>query len=199
MASEASVIEEMQCLNLHIVHKGQINNLEIVPLLRAQIRKAQSNDYWVKEIKLQSTKGKAPRFRVDDQGIIWFKNRHCVPNKEGLRDKILSEAHTSAYSIHPGSTKMFLDLKTNYWWNGMKGDIAAFVAHCDICQRVKAEHQKPAGLLQPLPVPTWKWDAISMDFITRLSRTQKGNNSIWVIVDRLTMVAHFIPVKITYH
>src|SRR5438105_7664138 len=68
----------------------------------------------------------------------------------------MTEAHTSAYSIHPGSTKMFLDLKTNYWWDGMKADIATFVARCDICQRVKAEHQKPAGLLQPLPIPDRK-------------------------------------------
>src|SRR5438132_1119929 len=83
---------------------------------------------------------------------------------DALRNKILSKAHTSAYSIHPGSTKMFLDLKTNYWWNGMKDDIAAFVACCDVCQRVKVEHQKPAGLLQPLPIPTWKWDEIGMDF-----------------------------------
>src|SRR5438105_6769743 len=80
----------------------------------------------------------------------------------------------------------------------MKGDIAAFVACCDICQRVKAEHQKLAGLLQPLPIPTWKWDEIGMDFITGLPRTQKGNNSIWVIVDRLTKVAHFIPMKTMY-
>src|SRR5438034_7431599 len=110
----------------------------------------------------------------------------------------MAEAHTSAYSIHPGSTKMFLDLKTNYWWDGMKADIAAFVARCDICQRVKAEHQKPAGLLQPVPIPMWKWDEIGMDFIVGLPRTQRGNDSIWVIVDRLTKVAHFIPVKSTY-
>ena len=149
-----------------------------MPLLKAQIKKAQTNDDWVKEIKLQTAEGKAPGFRVDDQGILWFKNKLCVPDKEGLRNKILAEAHTSAYSIHPGSTKIFLDLKTNYWWNGMKGDIVAFVARYDICQRVKAEHQKPAGLLQPLLVPTWKWDGIGMDFITGLPRTKKGNNSI---------------------
>ena len=111
----------------------------------------------------------------------------------------MAEAYTSAYSIHPGSTKMFSYLKTSYWWNGMKSDLAAFVTQCDVCHRVKAEHQKSAGLLQPLPVPTWKWDKIGMDFITGLPRTQKGNNSICVIVDRLTKVAHFIPVKATYH
>jgi hypothetical protein len=81
---------------------------------------------------------------------------------------------------------MYLDLKTRYWWRGMKKEIAQYVARCDICQRTKAEHQKPAGLLQPLPIPGWKWEEIGMDFVTGLPRTQKGNDSIWVIIDRLT-------------
>jgi hypothetical protein len=72
------------------------------------------------------------------------------------------------------------------------------VAWCDTCQRTKAKHQKPAGLLQPLPVPEWKWEEIGMDFVTGLPRTQKGNDSIWVIIDCLTKVAHFIPVKTTF-
>jgi hypothetical protein len=95
----------------------------------------------------------------------------------------MDEAHNSAYSIHPGSTKMYMDLKQKYWWDGMKADIARFVAHCDTCQRIKAEHQKPARLLQPLPIPVWKWDEISMDFVVGLPKTQKGHDSIWVIVD----------------
>ena len=81
-------------------------------------------------------------------------------------------------------------------WN--EGNIAQFVAHCDICQRVKTEHQKPAGLLQPLLIPVWKWDEIGMDFVVGLSKTQKGNDSIWVIVDRLTKVAHYLPVRTNY-
>src|SRR5438045_3552669 len=80
----------------------------------------------------------------------------------------------------------------------MKKDIAEYVTCCDICQRVKVEHQRLAGLLQPLPIPVWKWDEISMDFIVGLPRTQRENDSIWVIVDRLTKVAHFIPVKTIY-
>ena len=80
----------------------------------------------------------------------------------------------------------------------MKADIAQFVAHCDICQRVKAEHQKPAGLLQPLLIPVWKWDEIVMYFVVGLPRIQKGNDSIWVIVDRLTKVAHYLPVRTNY-
>jgi hypothetical protein len=93
---------------------------------------------------------------------------------------------------------MYKDLKTRYWWNGMKRDVMEYVALCDTCQRVKAEHQRPTGLLQPLKIPEWKWEEIGMDFIVGLPRTQAGYDSIWVIVDRLTKVAHFIPVKMTY-
>ena len=82
-----------------------------------------------------------------------------------LREMILKEAHDSAYSIHPGSTKIYRDLKERYRWYGMKRDVAAHVALCDVCQRVKVEHQRPAGSLQPLKVPEWKWKEISMDFI----------------------------------
>ena len=75
----------------------------------------------------------------------------------------------------------------------MKSDIAQFVAQCDTCQRIKAKYQKLAGLLQPLPIPVWKWDEIGMDFVVGLPKTQKGYDSIWVIVDRLIKVAHFLP------
>jgi hypothetical protein len=122
----------------------------------------------------------------------------CVPNLKHLRELILREAHDSAYSIHPGSTKMYKDLKTHYWWYGMKRDIAEYVSLCDTCQRVKAEHQRPAGLLQPLKIPEWKWEEIGMHFIVGLPHTQAGYDLICVIVDRLTKVAHFIPVKTTY-
>ncbi|KAK1687113.1 hypothetical protein QYE76_047961 [Lolium multiflorum] len=95
-------------------------------------------------------------------------------------------------------TKMYQDLKEQFWWHGMKREIGSYIAKCDICQRVKAEHQRPAGLLQPLQIPEWKWDSVGMDFITGLPKSSKGNDSIWVVVDRLTKVAHFIPVKTTY-
>ncbi|WVZ49170.1 hypothetical protein U9M48_000547 [Paspalum notatum var. saurae] len=81
----------------------------------------------------------------------------------------------------------------------MKREIAKYVSECDVCKRVKADHLKPAGMLQPLAVPSWKWEDIHMDFIVGLPRTQKGYDSIWVIIDRLTKSAHFIPVKVIYH
>src|SRR5579859_8243954 len=110
----------------------------------------------------------------------------------------MTEAHSSPLSIHPGSNKMYHDLRTHYWWTKMKKEIAIHVARCDNCCRVKAIHLKPAGLLQPLSIPCGKWEGLSMDFIVGLPRTQKGHDSIWVIVDRLTKSAHFIPVITTY-
>jgi hypothetical protein len=80
----------------------------------------------------------------------------------------------------------------------MKREIAFYIARCDICLRVKAEHQRPTGLLQPLKVPMWKWEEVGMDFITRLPRSNRGHDSIWVIIDRLTKVTHFLPVKTTH-
>jgi len=91
---------------------------------------------------------------------------------------------------------MYKDLKQHYWWNGMKREIAHHVSRCLTCQQVKAEHQRPGGLLQPLPIPEWKWAKIAMDFVTALPRSLKGNNAVWVIVDRLTKSAHFLPFRV---
>jgi hypothetical protein len=93
---------------------------------------------------------------------------------------------------------VYQDLKVAYWLYGMKCEVAEYIALCDTCQRVKVEHQRPVGLLQPLRVPKWKWEEIGMDFIVELPKTQRGYDSIWVVVDRLTKVAHFIPIKTTY-
>ncbi|GJR72552.1 putative reverse transcriptase domain-containing protein [Tanacetum coccineum] len=108
------------------------------------------------------------------------------------------ESHKSKYSIHPGSDKMYHDLRKLYWWPNMKADIATYVSKCLTCAKVKAEHQKPSGLLQQPEIPVWKWERITMDFITKLPRTPSGYDSIWVIVDRLTKSAHFIPMNEKY-
>jgi hypothetical protein len=123
----------------------------------------------------------------------------CVPNVQSIRELILKEANETAYSIHPRSEKMYQDLKKKFWWYGMKREITKHVAICDSCQRIKAEHQRPAGLLQPLRIPQWKWDEVGMDFIVGLPHTQANYDSIWVVVDHLTMSTHFIPVKTSYN
>jgi hypothetical protein len=101
--------------------------------------------------------------------------------------------------MHPGSTKMYQDLKQNFWWTRMKQEIARYVLECDNCQRVKASHLKAASILQPLPIPSWKWEDISMDFIVGLPNTSLRHDSIWVIVYRLTKTAHFLPVYTNYN
>jgi hypothetical protein len=93
---------------------------------------------------------------------------------------------------------MYQDLKVRFWWEKMREDIAEYVARCNMSQRVKAEHQRPTGLLQPLEIPMWKWDDISKDFVVGFPRSQRAHDVIWVIVDRLTKVAHFIPVREDY-
>nr|CAE04776.3 OSJNBb0115I21.3 [Oryza sativa Japonica Group] len=190
--------KEFERLNLGIVGRGFVAALEAKPTLIDQVREAQINDPDIQEIKKNMRRGKAIGFLEDEQGTVWLGERICVPDNKDLKDAVLKEAHDTLYSIHPGSTKMYQDLKERFWWASMKREIAEYVAVCDVCQRVKAEHQKPAGLLQPLKIPEWKWEEIGMDFITGLPRTSSGHDSIWVIVDRLTKVAHFIPVKTTY-
>jgi hypothetical protein len=110
-------------------------------------------------------------FRVDEQGVLWFDDHFVVPKDQELKNKLMDEAHLSRLSIHPRSSKMYQELRPRYWWTKMKKEIVAYVARCDTCFRVKALHMRPVGLLQPLPVPDWKCDDISMDFITGLSTT----------------------------
>ena len=142
--------------------------------------------------------GQSRDFIIDNEGTLRLGTRLCVPDVDELRKEIMGEAHFSAYSIHSGSTKMYHDLKDTYWWNGMKKDIAKFVSKCLTCQQVKLEHHRPSGLLQQLPIPEWKWDMIAMDFVSGLPRTSSRYDAIWVIVDRLTKTAHFLPIKKTY-
>ena len=120
---------------------------------------------------------------ISENGTLLYKGRLCVPSVEVLKREIMEEAHNSVYAMHPGSTKLYRTLKDNYWWSGMKKDIAEFVARCLVCQQVKAEHQHPAGTLQPLPIPEWKWEHIIMDFMVGLPRTQQGHDAVWVIID----------------
>ncbi|GJS98630.1 putative reverse transcriptase domain-containing protein [Tanacetum coccineum] len=109
----------------------------------------------------------------------------------------MHESYKSKYSIHPGSDKMYQDMKKLYWWPNMKADIATYVSRCLTCAKVKAEHQRPSGLLVQPKIPKWKWDNITMDFVTKLPKTSQGYDTIWVIVDRLTKSAIFTPMRET--
>jgi hypothetical protein len=130
--------------------------MKVGSILLQEFQKGQVEDKKIQEIKCNIKEEKSPGFLEDEEGVLWYKGRICVPSVKKLKDKILCEAHESAYSIHPGGDKLYHDLKATYWWYGMKRDIAEYVALCDTCQRVKAEYQRPAGLLQPLQVHEWK-------------------------------------------
>ncbi|GJR53614.1 putative reverse transcriptase domain-containing protein [Tanacetum coccineum] len=136
-------------------------------------------------------------FEVRPDRTRCIKNRSWLPLFGNLRDLIMHESHKSKYSIHPGSNKMYQDLKKLYWWPNMKEIIAEYVSKCLTCSRVKAECQKPSGLLIQPEIPMWKWERITMDFVTKLPKTSSGHDTIWVIVDRLTKSAHFIPTRET--
>ena len=170
--------EDFRELRLEIVPKGFVTTMEVQSTLLGKIREAQKDDKEIVEIKEKMSVGKAKGFHEDEHNTLWFEDRIYVPNNAEIRKLILQEAHDSPYSIQPGNTKMYLDLKERFWWTGMKKDIAKYVVVCDVWQRVKAEHQKPAGLLQPMPIPEWKWDKLGMDFITGLPRTRSGYDSI---------------------
>ena len=187
--------EEFQNLDVEIVRLGaQLNSLTIQPTLYDEIKEAQVHDQSLKE-----KQAKEPdNFIIVEDGSVRFQGRWCVPNIPELKEKILEESHTSQYSVHPGGDKMYKDLKKTFWWLGMKKDVVVYVSRCLTCQKVKSEHKRPQGMIQPLDVPKWKWNSISMDFICGLPRTPKGNNMIWVIVDRLTKSAHFVPMKDTW-
>ncbi|WVZ52241.1 hypothetical protein U9M48_003323 [Paspalum notatum var. saurae] len=152
----AELCAKMELLRLDSVTTEQLNELRVRCTLEDQIRQAQKDCPSIAELKEGMEKGLLPDFRTDNRGTIWLKGRLCVPLDEGIRESILTEAHCTKYSIHPGSTKMYKDLKKLFWWRRMKRDIAAFVAQCDTCNPIKAEKQRPAGLLKPLHIPMWK-------------------------------------------
>jgi hypothetical protein len=154
--SDNTLCQEMEKLNLGMIQQGALNQLKFESVLLQRIMDAQKDDEGMKHIREKIEVGRAKCFRNDDQGIVWFNNRIVVPKNEEIHQQNLDEAHLSRYSIHPGSTKMYHDLKQHYWWTKMKIEIARYVAKCDTCRRVKAIHMKTAGPLQSLPIPTWK-------------------------------------------
>lgn len=115
-----------------------------------------------------------------------------------MKKEIIDEYHKQPYSGHPGYQKLFTTLKKKLFWPGMKKDVASYLARCMECQLVKVEHKHPAGLLNPLPIAEWKWDNVSMEFLTALPRTKDQHDSVMVVVDILTKVAHFIHVQSTF-
>ncbi|GJR18550.1 putative reverse transcriptase domain-containing protein [Tanacetum coccineum] len=161
-------------------------------ILNAQIKARKPKNFEAEDVGGMIRKEK---LEPHADGTLCLKNRSWLPCFGYLRTLIIHESHKSKYFVHPGSDKMYQDMKKLYWWPNMKVDIATYVSKHLTCLKVKAEHQKPSGLLVQPEIPQWKWDNITMDFITKLPKTSSGYDTIWVIVDHLTKSAHFLPMR----
>nr|GFC62298.1 putative reverse transcriptase domain-containing protein [Tanacetum cinerariifolium] len=175
---EEEIIRDLERLDIEIYVRRQHGywaSLRIEPDLISRIKEAQKEDSEIWTIV--ENLDKQVEFHLDDDHVLWQDTRLVVPNDASFREALLTEAHSSPFSVHPGSTKMYHDLKQYFWWSGMKRDVAKFVARCLIYQQVKIEHQRASGLLP---------------------QTQRRHDAIWVVVDRLTKSAHFLPIRKDY-
>ncbi|GKD02739.1 putative nucleotidyltransferase, ribonuclease H [Tanacetum coccineum] len=177
---------------------GVIAQMRVKSSLLMRIKEAQKDDGELWAIMQNLEDGKQDGFWLDDHEVLWCGDRLCVPDNTEIREALLSEAHSSLVSIHLGSTKMYLDLKQNFWWSGKKKDVVEFVTKCLTCQQVKIEHKRASGLLQQLEIPIWKWKNITMDLVTGLPKMLRKNDLIWVVVDRLTKSAHSLAIRERY-
>nr|GEU38238.1 putative reverse transcriptase domain-containing protein [Tanacetum cinerariifolium] len=173
--------------------KKQIKTLRVRSLimtihlkLPSQILEAQHEALKDENVKTENLRGMDKSFQIRPNETRCIKNQSWLPLFGGLRDKIMHESHKSKYFIHLGSDKMYQDLKELYWWPNMKAIIAEYIGKCLTCSKVKSECQKPSGLLVQPEFPMWKWERITMDFVTKLSKTLNECDTIWVIVDHLT-------------
>ncbi|GJS62692.1 putative reverse transcriptase domain-containing protein [Tanacetum coccineum] len=153
--------------------------MTIHPNLPSQILKAQNEAIKEENIKAENLRGMDKAFKIRPDGTRCIKNRRWLPLFGNLRNLIMHESHKSKYSIHPGFDKLYQDLKKLYWWPNMKAIIAEYVGKCLTCSRVKAECQKPSVLLVQPEIPMWKWERITMDFITKLPKTSNRHDTIW--------------------
>jgi len=200
LTGQPHLLRDLEKFQIELILPTQLASLAAIGITSALVERmkaSQGNDLELVKLMQEVEKGALPDFSVSE-GSLKFRNRLCVAAYHDLRKERLQESHNSPFSTHPGSTKMYRDLRAHYWRPGMKRDIADYVARCLTCQRVKTEHQKPGGLLQPLPILVWKWEHITMDFMVGMPRTQRHQDAIWVVVDRLTKSAHFLPLKTTF-
>ncbi|GJR79527.1 putative nucleotidyltransferase, ribonuclease H [Tanacetum coccineum] len=201
LITQTKIIADLNRLEVEVYigkADGVIVKMRVESTLLMRIKEAQKDDGELWAIMQNLEDGKQDEFWLDEYGVLWCGDRLCVPDDTNIQEELLSEAHSSPISIHPGSTKMYRDLKQNFWWNGMKKDVAEFVLKCLTCQQVKIEHQRASGLFQQLEIPVWKWENITMDLVTGLPNTLRKNDSIWVVVNRLTKSAHFLEIRKRY-
>jgi len=199
MVKEVELLEKFRDMKLQVEVRPEFircSTLTISSDFLGSVRERKLLDASLNRVREQLGSDEARDFALGDDGILRFQGRVCVPDDVEVKKLILEEGHKSRLSLHPDMTKMYQDLKETFWWQGMKRDVAQFVSACLTCQKAKVEHQRPGGILQPLEIPVWKWDSISMDFVTHLPRTFRGHDTIWVIVDQLTKSAHFLAMNL---
>ncbi|XP_072081170.1 uncharacterized protein [Arachis hypogaea] len=174
---EEELVDKFVDLKLDIsevARRACLNQLQISSTFKSKIQRAHQDEQKFQQLFQPVGDKRREEFTKDDEGLWRYKGRICIPDVGSLRRDLLLEAHNSGFSIYPGSTKMYYDLKKIFWWPGMKGGVATVVSKCLTYQKVKIEHQKPSGMLQPLEIPQWKWEGIAMDFVTGLPRTRSG-------------------------
>ena len=141
-------------MRLELTDSGALlTTFHVRPVLIDKIRELQIQDPQIVKLRGEVESGQRGDLSLREDGTVVMGHGLCVPDVGDVRREIMEESHSSAYAMHPGSTKMYHTLKEHYWWKGMKRDIAEFVSRCLTCQQVKVEHQKHVGLLQSLPSP----------------------------------------------
>jgi len=153
--SHCNYVEAQLEDGFNLLHPAVLHNLIVSYSLEGQIIEGQKTNDGIFHIKQKMKEQETKHFRLDENVVLWFKDWLVVRKDRKLREQILTEAHSSKLFIHPGSSKMYQDLKLRFWWTKMKEEIAAHVARCDVCRWVKSDHLKPAGPLQPLSIPSW--------------------------------------------
>ncbi|BFG34988.1 hypothetical protein CerSpe_212620 [Prunus speciosa] len=164
-----------------------LGSMIVQPSLISKVIQEQAQDVGLRakmvELTIEPTFIGPSEWTIGNDGGLRYRGKLCVLEYENLKRDILEEAHCSKYTVHPGSTKMYKDLRRRFWWIAMKKEVGEYVSKCLTCQQVEAEHQRPSGLLKPLSIPIWKWLNIAMDFVVGLPKTKQGHDAIWVIVD----------------
>ena len=195
---ESDALNTLGEFGLRITEKADSATLCTIraePELITRVIQSQQGNARTQKFVNKAIRGKSNVWSLGNQNELRYRDRLYVPTE--MREEVLKELHNSPLAVHPGGNKMYRDVRRTFWWPSLKRSIVHFVAKCFTCQQVKGERKKPGGELQPLGIPNWKWEDMSMDFVSGLPRTRSRNDSIWVIVDRLTKSAHFLPMRKT--
>ena len=164
---EWRMLETMVQFGLQYSEQTQstLESLVATPSLLSRVIESQGQDAEIVSIRDRVQSGTGDEgWTIHTDGSLRYRGRVVVPQLTDLREEILKEFHCSRFAVHPGGTKMYQDLRCQYYWSGMKRHVGDFVRRCLMCQQIKAEHQKLAGLLQPLEVAKWKWEHVMMAF-----------------------------------